>query len=165
MVQFTKETRIVYTTVLIVTLATDLVVLIGALHNVFRYLCRAGKGRILINIFYLFMIISLLGKMAFLIYLLSIDKGDDFLKVGNTEFEELLYIDSVTEDCFCDVFIIMLYQLTLAIQQMFGSITEKQAKCRRQTAYAMATIMIITTVIFGTVELSFWIISILYVFD
>ena len=59
----------------------------------------------------------------------------------------------------------MLYQLTLAIQQMFGAITEQQAKCRRQTAYAMATAMIIITVIFGTVELSFWIVTSLYAIE
>ena len=124
MVQFTPTTRIVYTIVLIASLAIDVIVMIGALHNVLRYLCRAGKSRLLINIFYIFMIISLLGKIALVIYLLTIDKGDDFLEVGNTELEELLYIESATEDCFCDVFIMMLYQLTLAIQQMFGAITE-----------------------------------------
>ena len=109
MVQFTPTTRIIYTIVLIASLVSDVVVMIGALHNVLRYLCRAGKSRLLINIFYIFMIISLLGKIALVIYLLTIDKGDDFLSKENTELEELLYIDSATEDCFCDVFIMMLY--------------------------------------------------------
>ena len=124
MVRFTEETRIFYTFVLIISLILDVLCILAAFHNIIRYLCRPRKNRMLINIFYLFIIMALLAKILLIVYLLWIDKDEDFLRVGNAKLEEFLFIDSALEDCLCIVFVIMLYQLTLAIQQMFGSINE-----------------------------------------
>ena len=144
MVQFNPTEQKVLLASLILILSINLLCLAAALHNIIRHLCKPRKNRLLINTFYFFIVTALLVKSTQTIYLMA-ENSSVFLQSKNNSLELLLYADFTLENCLCVTFVLMLHQLSLAIRQMFGSIDEKQTRCRRRTGYVATITFILVT--------------------
>ena len=70
MVKFTDTSIRVYMTVLIFTLALNAFLLLIAFHNTIKYLCRPRSNKLLINLFYFFIITAFILKCTADVYMI-----------------------------------------------------------------------------------------------
>ena len=66
---------------------------------------------------------TLIAKIILASYML--DEWTTFISDKNVDLELILYIDSSIEDCAYITYILMLYQLSLAIRNTFGTLSLK----------------------------------------
>lgn len=140
MVTFSSEEKKLYVYTVIFNISFNSICMLFAMHNIFRFVCRAGNSKLLINIFYGF-IVSALAAKIFNGVALFVQREKVYQENGIEIEDRLLLVISLFEDGLYIIYILMTQHLTLAIMYVFGQIDERQILIYKRLAYTLGFIL------------------------
>ena len=108
MVHFSTESRRFFMAIIAFDTCLNAIALLVALHNTIRYLCRPRSNKLLINLFYFFILTALISKITHAAYMM-VERDNIFIGHGNDYEELFLYVCFLLEDCVFLAFILMMY--------------------------------------------------------
>ena len=151
MVTFSNEEKKLFVYTVIFNISFNSICMLVALHNIFRFVCKAGNSKLLINIFYTFIVTALAAKI-FNDADLFVQREKVYRDNGIDIEDRLLLLISLFEDGLYIIYILMTQHLTLAIMFVFGQIDERQIIIYKRIAYALAFILMAGSVAIALID-------------